>query len=173
MHKEISVNINKDIFFYIPTIFLFFSLPFFDIPKINFGNDIFLYLLLGVIESVTMIIPGISGTAILIALDLYDDYLNFIISLVDINFFISNIKLIFIYSLSLIIGGYLTIKVVINLYNKFIFFSSVIRCLMVITIFIMLKDVMFDANFDFIYLAIFPIGFILSVLFNKIFNRSI
>lgn len=172
-YKSVIVNVKKDIFCYIFAILFILILPFFDIKHIDCNNKNFLYPLLGMVEAVTMIIPGISGTAILMSLDLYDVYLKFIISLSNINFLISNIKNILLYSISLVVAGYFTIKIIFKMYNKYSFLSSIIRSLTLITIIVMLKKAIFDINFNMLYILILILGFVLANLFNKLINKNI
>lgn len=74
-----------------------------------------IFILIGIIESTTMIIPGISGTAIFTTLGLYDKYINFIANLTSFN--IDLIQLLY-FILGLIISAIPIIKVLDLMFNK-------------------------------------------------------
>ena len=175
MHKEITVNLKKDIPFYIIGILAFLILPIFDIHGLNFKNQHLLFSVLGLIESFTMIIPGISGTAILMSLDLYDVYLDFMVSLINPEYWISHMGIISIYTMSMVVSGFLTIKLVALLYSKFKCFSSIIRTLMMIAIFVMVKKALLSITWygDVILgITMLIIGILLSYLFNKMLSKK-
>lgn len=72
LYREISVKkINNLLYFLIPLLFL-------KILNLNFSieENFFSFLLLGLIEALTTIIPGISGTAIYLMLNCYDSILK-------------------------------------------------------------------------------------------------
>lgn len=78
-------------------------------------ESLYTYILIGVIEAITMIIPGISGTAVFIMLGLYNKYLNLISNITMFNFDIVHILL---FIIGLVIGSVFTIKVINFLFNK-------------------------------------------------------
>lgn len=165
--RSIIVNVKKDFPFYLFLILALITLPNIDTFSLKITNDYFLFTFLGFVEAFTMIIPGVSGTAILMGLNLYDEYLHFIVSMVNINFIVDNLDIIFIYSVSLIIGGYLTIKMVSILFHKFRYFDNVIRVLMSITIIILLKKTIFPVDKLFPTGLFLFLGLILAYFFNK------
>lgn len=138
--KDIIVNLKNDILFYFLFILLYFILHFFFTFEIKISNNYLLYSFLAFIEAFTMIIPGISGSAILISLGLYETYLNFVSSLVSISFIINNFDIFLIYSLVLIISAFITIKIIYKIYQKTNFLSSIIRVLMFFSIVMMIKN---------------------------------
>lgn len=105
---EIRCDIKKEHKKYIIISFILSILlcSFFINIKLNTDSDL-IFVFIGIIESITMIIPGISGTAIFTTLNLYDKYINFIASLTLLNFNISQIAC---FMLGLIIGTIPTIK---------------------------------------------------------------
>lgn len=176
MYKDVYVNLKRDIAFYIFGFLLFLILPLFNISFINIKNNSLLYLTLGAVEAFTMVVPGISGTAILISLNLYDVYLDFMVSLSTPDFWFSGFKYFFLYTFSLIVFGYLTIKLVALLFSKIKCFSSIIRMLMIISVIIMVKD-SFSAISDLsdliIGLIVFFVGLFISCLFKKLLSKKV
>lgn len=175
IYKDISVNLKKDIPFYLIVLFIIFCLPFFNIKGLNIENEYLLFTVLGMIESFTMIIPGISGTAILISLNLYDTYLNFIVSLANPSFLFSHLDILIIYSLSLIVFGFITIKMIAYLFSKLKCFNSIIRSLLIISIIVMVKKVIPDVSgfTDVLYgIGISFIGFLISYILGKVLSNK-
>lgn len=76
------------------------------------------YFIIGIIDAITMIIPGISGTAIMIILDVYNLLLELVSSLTSINNIISNLKYIIPYVLGIGITIILLSKLMQYLFSK-------------------------------------------------------
>ena len=175
IYKEVCVNLKKDIPFYIFILLFILCLPFFNINELNIKNDYLLFTVLGMIESFTMIIPGISGTAILISLNLYDTYLNFIVSLANPSYLFSHIGIFLSYTFSLIIFGFITIKLVAYLFSKIKWFNSIIRSLLIISVIAMLQKAIIDIScFEDVFVGIimFIIGFIISYMLGKVLSNK-
>ncbi len=83
------------------------------------NNNILIYFVIGLIDATTMVIPGISGTAILIILDLYSISLNLFSSLTNINNIILNLSNIIPYLLGLVIAMYLVSLIMNFLFKNF------------------------------------------------------
>lgn len=91
------------------------------IPSLSInGNDIFIIMILGLIESISIIIPGVSGTAILVSLGLYQYYLSLFTNL-NISLLIPFMISFFIFSLIIIN----IINYVIQKYSKS-FYSAIL-----------------------------------------------
>jgi len=175
VYRDVCVNLKKDIPFYILLLLMSLCLPFFNTSGLNIKNDYLLFTVLGMIESFTMIIPGISGTAILISLNLYDTYLNFIVSLSNPYFLFSHIGLFLTYTLSLVIFGFVTIKLVSYLFNKIKCFPSIIRSLLIISIIIMIKKAILSIscfNDVLIGIVMFIIGLAISYILGKVLSNK-
>lgn len=89
--------------------------------ELTFNNQIELflyYIIIGIIDSITMIIPGISGTAILMMIGCYKTLMNVLSNLTDINQLIYNISILLPFSIGMIIGILITIKLVNYLFNN-------------------------------------------------------
>ncbi len=110
--KEIegTSNINN-IFIFIIFFILSLSLILSEqTHQINIEGNPLIMFVIGIIEAATMIIPGISGTAVLMALGLYHVLIEMFSNLSNLNIFIVNIKVIVPFGLGLLIGSWFFIK---------------------------------------------------------------
>ncbi|MFA5604220.1 MAG: DUF368 domain-containing protein [Bacilli bacterium] len=108
--KEVKGHYNKkNIMLFIFFLLLVTSLTFIDTNNqmmLDDGfNDFILMYIIGIIEAATMIIPGISGTAIMMILGLYNILLDLFINLGNFNLMISNLKSIIPFGIGLVTGG--------------------------------------------------------------------
>ena len=115
---NIKYNINNKDLYICFIIFIIFSLL--GINNINntlVVNNSFihfiLFILIGFIDAVTMIIPGISGTAILMMIGVYKELL------ISLSSILSNISTIIPFVIGLIIGTVLTVKLIDYLFNNY------------------------------------------------------
>ena len=81
------------------------------IDGLNFNNN---YFVVGLIESVSMIIPGLSGTAIYNSLGLYDEILNLMSTIYLLDF-----REILPFSIGLLIGTISSIKLIDYCFSKY------------------------------------------------------
>lgn len=81
--------------------------------------SIFVYILIGFIDAATMVIPGISGTAILMILGLYPILLECLVSFTKLSLFFHNFGHLFYYLCGLAIGIYVVSRVMNYLIKKF------------------------------------------------------
>ena len=147
--KKIKIESKKDyIIIFIPIVIIVL------INKIsfNFNKSFFL---LGIIEAVTTIIPGISGTSIYMMLNCYEKVLNL---------YSNPFKLSFVFFLLGIIVGGIIISYIISLlfkkyYNKMYLFVSVLSIYSFIYLFLELKII------NIIWLLI---GFLITFFLNKL-----
>lgn len=93
--------------------------------KLNLNNRV-IFIIIGVIDAVTMIIPGISGTAFFIMFNLYDTYLEMLGNILNINNFYVNINNIVFYVVGLIIAGIITSKFINYLFKYHYRFTQVL-----------------------------------------------
>jgi len=77
------------------------------------------FIMIGFIDAVTMIIPGISGTAIMMILGCYHLLLNLLSSLSSLSNFWLNLKLLIPMGIGLILGVILTAKLMNHLFKKY------------------------------------------------------
>ena len=108
LFKEVQIETGKDYFFVAFIAMLIFGLLCFRNPtlfiyKNTFANNLYV-LLLGFIDAATMVIPGISGTAIFLLLGTYSFVLELFSSLSSFSNLLSNIIPILFFSLGLLMG---------------------------------------------------------------------
>lgn len=129
---KVKGKFNKKIVL-IVILLMIFTL-FFDINKVSVNIDLnnkFIIFLLGIIDSITMIIPGISGSAVLMLLNSYEFVLESISS-IDINILIPFI-------FGLLTGVILLIKLINYILKKYEILSyTIILIFMLISILMLL-----------------------------------
>lgn len=81
----------------------------------NHLNDITLFLILGIIEAITMIVPGISGTVIFMLIGCYNKLIDFLSNL----FVIDNFKILVSFGIGIVIGTLIVVKLIDYLLNKY------------------------------------------------------
>lgn len=138
----------------------------------NFINFIY-FILVGFIDAVTMVIPGISGTATLMMIGAYDKLMLTFSNLLNFTFFISNLTIMLPFALGLIIGLIFTVKLINylftnykdNTYSAIIGFSSSAIVLMAIKC--------FNSNYTLLSLILSFIMLYLGVFISKKINHYI
>ncbi len=169
-----KTNVGIFVFFFI----IIISLSFVNITDqniTNVSNNFFLLFIVGVIEAATMIVPGISGTAVLMSLGLYHILLDVFSNLINISLFISNIKSIIPFLLGLGTGGLIFIKVMQILLLKHKVKSYwVITSLALSSVLLMIvKTLKFNYYITEIIfgISLLVVGYILSRMFELKFNK--
>lgn len=85
----------------------------------NYTYQFIFYIIIGFIDALCMIIPGLSGTAILMMIGCYKMLITVLSNLTNINHIIDNFKIILPFTIGLIIGIIVTIKIVNYLFNNY------------------------------------------------------
>lgn len=85
----------------------------------NYIYELLFYIIVGFIDAICMIIPGISGTAILMMLGCYQMLIEVLSNLTNTNQIINNLKFIIPFLIGLSIGIIITIKIVNILFSKY------------------------------------------------------
>ena len=85
-----------------------------NVTFFNNMNTFWLFLILGFIEALTTIVPGLSGTAIYMLIGCYDKIIDFFSNL----FSYSSLKLAFPFGIGLAIGAILIVKLINYLFNN-------------------------------------------------------
>lgn len=121
---EIKKEIKKENNYIIYISFIIVSLlGFLNINnEININNNLsyfFFYVLAGFLDAFTMIIPGISGTATLMLIGAYNPLMSTFSNLLNFNLIMYNLKVLIPFSIGLIIGIILTVKLVNYLFKNF------------------------------------------------------
>lgn len=90
--------------------------------QVNIDNSIInfiFYIFVGFIDALTMVIPGISGTATLMMIGAYDEVILTFSRILDFNYFTQNIKILIPFIIGMIIGVIITVKIVEYLFRKY------------------------------------------------------
>lgn len=170
--KKVNIKKNK-ISYLIGFVFSFIlviSLSFIDnnLFLTNINNPILesmIYLLIGAIDAATMIIPGISGTAVMMLLGVYE----LLLDLLSFNNVFSNLNIYIPYILGIIIIVISLSKLISYLFNKKTgLMNFIILGFSLSSILILLIDLFCNYNVKIYELLILPIGIYLSNLFEKI-----
>lgn len=161
-----TINKNNFIIFIIPFILLFFlnssKLGNNFIPENNF-KDYLIIFLLGILEAATMIIPGISGTAIYILLGVYNFILDVFSNPISIYFIL--------FAIGLFIGVLIVSKLMNYLLKKYNYqINLIITSLMASSILFLFKD-LFSHSFNLLSFIIGIILFVNGFLISFIFDR--
>lgn len=120
--KNISVNCkNKYIYIFISALIIL-SLEFisFDnnyLPANNLSDYIYISIL-GLIDAITMVVPGVSGTAIFIIMGSYSFILTLFGNTLNIDYVINNIWYYILFAIGLIIGVIFISKLMSYLFKK-------------------------------------------------------
>lgn len=161
----------KNITFMIVIVILLIVIYMF-VPKNNqiFKLPIFfIYIIIGFIDALTMIIPGISGTAILISLGFYPLLLECFSSFTNLNLLLINFNKVLFYLIGLIIGTIFTSKLINIFKNKYCEkYYLTIFILSISSILLLLKNINFInlQNTFLITFILFILGYKLSSSFE-------
>ena len=122
-----NINIKKVKFIHILILILSFSTVFlislvgcqhFFVETSNELINFLLFFIIGFIDALTMIIPGISGTAVMMILGCYNLLLNFLSSLTSMEAIFSNIFKVIPYLLGIVLCVVILSKVMTYLFDK-------------------------------------------------------
>lgn len=178
IQKEVKFNLkNIFIILVISISFLYISFCSFSSVYVYTGSvfDFYFLILVGFIEVSTMIIPGISGTVLLMMLGVYSLVTETMSRLFILSYFKENIMIILPMLLGMIIGFITVINLVSFLLKKHKDISFVIIYSFCITSFIILLKKTFEVSFSLFDLVvgifIFIFGFILSRSLENINNK--
>lgn len=90
-----------------------------EITFSSYLNQFFFYILVGIIDAITMIIPGISGTAILMMIGCYYTIIKVTSDLTNFSHLVYNFSILLPFALGMMIGIIITIKLVHYLFNNY------------------------------------------------------
>ena len=122
-----NINIKKVKFMHILILILSFSTVFlislvngqhFFVETSNESINFLLFFIIGFIDALTMIIPGISGTAVMMILGCYNLLLNFLSSLTSVAATFTNIFKVIPYLLGIVLCVIILSKVMTYLFDK-------------------------------------------------------
>ena len=167
-----SITNNTSFKYSYVTILTFIVIVILGLININSNNHsgVFYYLLSGFIESVSSIIPGISGTALLILIGTYNMVIDIFSNIVNVNYLISNIKIVIPFIIGMLVGLIISIKVIVYLFSKYKTITyNIILGLLLGSIFIMLKGCSYSVFNIFISILLFIISYISIKKVNHLF----
>lgn len=90
--------------------------------SVVFNNNVhksFFFILVGIIDSITMIIPGISGTAVLMMLGCYKMLMKSFTLFIHFDFSYSNLLILLPFFIGIVVGSILTLKIINILFEKY------------------------------------------------------
>lgn len=121
--KPIFNNIYKelDLKKIIYLLFAFFSIILLSMVKFtgNNTNNIFTYFISGISEAISTIVPGISGTALLMVIGTYNEIMNVFSNLFNFSLILKNLAVIITFLFGLIIGVIFISKLINYLFKKY------------------------------------------------------
>jgi putative membrane protein len=185
-----TYNFSRDIIYnfknVITILFVIFIVMF--ISLFNIGNnyiiqgnymDYIMFFVGGVIEVFASIVPGISGTALLMLIGIYDNVLMLFSNIFDLSFVINNIVLYISYGIGIIISFIVCSLGISYLLKKYrMLFDTIVYGLCISSI-LLLVLLTFKNSFVFIYPTIFyseiffTFFYIKFIIYNKIFSKEI
>ena len=158
--KKIKIEFKSD-FLYIIIPFLVFAL----ISHMNFNfylkNSCLIYFLIGFIEAVTTIIPGISSTAIYMSFGIYSLFLDLFSNIFSIKFMF--------FSLGLFLGVFSTAKIISYLFKNYSKYTYlVIFSILISSILTLIYEIISVVDFNVLTFFFFLIiGFVISKALDK------
>lgn len=169
--KEVSLkNINLSLIAIIFILGIGFLSKIFSFNKVDDSN-FFTLIIMGVIEALTMIIPGISGTAILMMLGYYNLIIEAFSNLTVPTLFIDSITILVPFSIGIILGVICLVKVINLFLNKYKIKSYYLILGFVISSIFLLLVNLFKLNFSIstilFNILFLVIGFIIGNYFEK------
>ena len=172
--KEIQVRNYKAILITIIIILLFGFINInneIDINN-NFLNFLY-YIFVGFIDAVTMVVPGISGTATLMMIGAYDKLMNIFSNILNFNYVIDNFSIILPYCIGMILGLLLTVKLINYLFKHYKNITyNIIIGFSISTIIIMFIKCL-NTNYNFINLIIAFLMLFVGMYLSKKINHCI
>lgn len=158
--------------FIITTILGFISIDNNIVIKDNILNFIY-YLFVGFIDAITMVVPGISGTATLMMIGAYDTLITTYSSIFNIDLLITNIKILIPFLLGIVIGVIITAKIINYLfkYRSDKTYSAILGFSISTIVLMFIRS--FNTNLTLLNLFISIIFLILGIVLIKKINQRI
>lgn len=117
---DVYKKINKsNLTIFLLSFFTILLLSFIKFQGLNYENNIFTYFLSGISEALSTIVPGISGTALLMVIGTYNDVMNTFANLFNLSNLSNNLIILIPFSLGLIIGAVIISKIINYLFKKY------------------------------------------------------
>lgn len=170
--EELSRNIKSKYYYLtlISFLLIIFFLCFKNIAIFSYSNNIFMYFVSGIIESISSIIPGISGTSLLIMMGTYENVISIFSNLINIKYVFANFLIILPFTFGIIFGLILALKIVNYLFLYYYYQTyNIILGFLYGSIFVMLINVEYDFLNFMISILFFILGFITIKKVNHFF----
>ena len=123
LYYKIEIKDKKLIYFFLIAIFLVLSIKFISSNATFYPqNNLYSYFIImgiGFLDATTMVIPGISGTAIFMMLGCYNFVLNLFASLSNLYELFSNFLYYFFFGIGLLVGIIIVSKIMSYLFYKY------------------------------------------------------
>lgn len=174
--KDIRKNISNPN--YLLSVIVFIIISLFGLLNIKnnitisntFLNFIF-YIIVGIIDAITMVVPGISGTATLMMIGVYNNLMESFSTVLLFSNFNTNFQILFPFGIGLIIGIIVTVKLIDYLFKNYKNSTySIIIGFSMSTILIMSYKC-FNSNYNLITLIFGFIAFFIGYYITKKINR--
>lgn len=166
--KEINFS-KKDIFVFVIvlcTLFFFFniSFSFIRVHSLYYGVLEFMKLIcIGFVDAISSIVPGISGTALLMMFGYYDIIMNSFSSLFNPCFLFRNMFVMIPFLIGFIVGIFIVSKIITFLLDRYKKYTYIFIVLFTFfSVFILIKELNCSLNNFFKFIPFFIFGFIIS-----------
>lgn len=137
--KEITINIKKK-YWYL-SLLSFIVIIVLGLINIKSSSNSYHYLISGFIESISSIIPGISGTALLMLIGTYNSVIEIFSNIYSISYIIENVGVIIPFIIGILLGTLVSIKIISFMFKNYKSnMYNIILGLLFGSIFIMLKS---------------------------------
>ena len=141
------------------------------IIKNNF-TDLIMFFISGILEAIGTIVPGVSGTALLMILGTYNIIISSLGNITNISYFLANLKIIVPFVMGTIIGIILFVKLVDYLFRKYSdSVYSFILGILISSIFLLVFQV-FKVRVYFFNLFLGIIFMILGIVISNFFKEK-
>ena len=172
--KQITYN-KQNIIIIIITIILLLSLTILNIDNNyqlkNNGTDNLIFFLGGVVEVFSSLIPGISGTSLLMIIGIYHHILFIVSRLFNVGYVMNNFNLYLSYGLGMFVSLIVGIKLISYLINKHknITYTMILGLSLasIITLVIMTLKLSFSFTNLIVGIMLLTIGVLVSIIFDK------
>lgn len=115
IYEEFNI---KNLLIFLTSFFAIILLSFIEIKSIN-ADCAFVYILSGISEAISTVVPGISGTALLMIIGTYDEIMQCFANLFSVSTLFKNLIVLIPFTLGFIIGIIVISKILNNLFNKY------------------------------------------------------
>lgn len=175
--KKVEYNYTKkNILIAVIIFLLIISIPLIkpnsDVIVFNLSISSFILLILiGMIDAFTMVVPGISGTAIMMIIGCYEPLMQVFSNLSDFSLILTNLYILFPFGIGVLFGIIITVKLISYLFKHYEIktFFAIIGFVISSVFLLLIKT--FNGNYNLqqilVGLLLFIVGYYLSLNFDK------